>query len=176
MVSFQLITFQSSSQVLASVSVGELAWRFKGQKAPGIYILLCLVLTKFVLNLEPQAADCDFLSLKRTNSNFKPLLGGNWPQTIKEKLNQLKNWHNKFFSVFQNSHFLTPHWPLFSLNFHPFGTYQFFWNVPQVKAYTSRSKMVQFSLMVSKVKPNHISCQGCLQFLFLFSSFEEFYL
>ena len=46
---------------------------------------------------------------KRTNSNFKPFLGGNWLQTIKAKLNQLKNWYNKFFSVFQNSHSFTTH-------------------------------------------------------------------
>ena len=62
---------------------------------------------------------------KMTNSNFKPFLGGNWLQTIKAKLNQLKNWYYKFFSVFQNSHSLTTHLFLASI-FTPLGHTDFF--------------------------------------------------
>ena len=99
---------------------------------------------------------------KRTKSNFKPFLGGNWPQIIKAKLNQLQNWNNKIFSIFQNSHTLTTH-PFSASIFTPLGHTNFFWNIPYVKAYTSRTKMAQFSLMVSKVKPNHPSWQGWSQ-------------
>ena len=62
---------------------------------------------------------------KKTISNFKPFLGGNWPQTRKSKLNQLKNWYNKIFSVFQNSYSLTTH-PISASIFTPLGHTNFF--------------------------------------------------
>ena len=62
---------------------------------------------------------------KRTNSNFKPFLGRNWPKTINAKLNQLKNWYNKICSVFQNSHSLITH-PFSTSIFIPLGNTNFF--------------------------------------------------
>ena len=66
-----------------------------------------------------------FSALKRTKSIFRPLLSGNQPQTIKAKLNQLKNWYNKICSVFQNSHSLTTP-PLSASIFTPLGLTNFF--------------------------------------------------
>ena len=96
---------------------------------------------------------------KKTNSIFRPLLSENFPHTIIAKMNQLKKLIEQFVFHFPKFSFYD-HSPFFSLNFHPFWPCKFFWNISLVKAYTSRRKMAQFSLMVSKVKPNHPSWQG----------------
>ena len=75
--------------------------------------------------LEIPPASLSRSASKRTNSNFKPFLGGNWLQTIKAKLNQLKNWYNRIFSFFQNSHSLTTH-PFSTSIFTPLGHTNFF--------------------------------------------------
>jgi len=62
---------------------------------------------------------------KGTNFNFEPFLGGNWQHTIKARLNQLGDWCNKMFSVFQNSHSLTTH-PIWASVFAPLGHANFF--------------------------------------------------
>ena len=51
-----------------------------------------------------------FSGLKRTNLNFKLLLGRNWPEYIITKLNVIKNWYLRKIFIFQSSNFLTP-WP-----------------------------------------------------------------
>jgi len=56
-----------------------------------------------------------FSGLKRTNLNFKLLLGGNWPYYIKIKLNLIKSWYVRKIFVFPNSHFLIPWPPLTSI-------------------------------------------------------------
>ena len=96
---------------------------------------------------------------KRTNSNFKPFLGGNWLQTIKAKLNQLKNWYNKIFSVFQNSHSFTTH--LFSASiFTPLGHTNFFLTNLEIKLIFQGIKWYNFRRWCPKLNQIIIPDRG----------------